>query len=81
MIPEPELEISFPVMQLNQPIGSFFVGKMSAKDLVNIAWLDVRRLSSNTEFDDYLGIQRKINPDRAKEIAKYGKYASENKWV
>lgn len=71
MIDESEKSITFPVMQTNQPIGEFFVGKMSAKDLIDISWFDIRRLKNDDEFDGYLGIQRKISDSRVREIAKY----------
>ena len=71
MIKESEREIEFPVMRVSQPIGDFYAGKMSAKDLVDISWFDVRRLSGDSDFDQYLGIQRRVNPQRVSEIAKY----------
>lgn len=71
MIEESQREVEFPVMRISQPIGDFFVGKMSARELIDIAWFDVRRLEGDSEFDQYLGIQRKINEERVREIARY----------
>ena len=71
MIKESKKGIEFPVMRVSQPIGDFYVGKMSAQDLVDISWFDVRRLYGDSEFDEYLGIQRRVNAQRATEIAKY----------
>ena len=70
MFNEGERKISFPVMSVEQPIGKFFVGTMSASDLVNISWFDIRKLNSD-DFDEYLGIQRNVSPKRVVEIAKY----------
>ena len=75
MIEESEREISFPVMRVSQPIGDFFVGKMSAKDLVDISWFDIRQLAGSSELDEYLGIQRRVNSDRVREIGKYVRLA------
>ena len=71
MTEESEICIEFPVMRVSQPIGDFYVGKIAAKDLVDISWFDVRRLRGDTDFDEYLGIQRRLNPDRVREIGKY----------
>ena len=71
MIRESKLEVQFPVMRVSQPLGDFYVGKMPASDLVDISWFDVRRLVGDSDFDQYLGIQRKVNPSRVIEIGKY----------
>ncbi|WP_417492036.1 DGQHR domain-containing protein [Maricaulis sp.] len=71
MINEDRRSTSFPVMRLHQPIGDFYVGKMTAKDLIEISWFDIRRLNGDNGFEEYLGIQRKINEQRVQEIAKY----------
>ncbi|MCQ1572964.1 DGQHR domain-containing protein [Neorhizobium galegae] len=62
--------ISFPALKVTQPIGTFFVGVMNAKDLVNVAVADIRRLEEN-EMDDYIGIQRRLSPSRSKELKAY----------
>lgn len=59
----------FNTIKISQPIGDFFVSKIPAKDLVEIADADIRQLS--TDLDDYLGIQRKLSQPRAKEIRSY----------
>lgn len=71
MIREDHRSISFPVVRVRQPIGDFYIGAMKAKDLVDIAWFDIRQLFNSGNVDEYLGIQRRINEDRVKEIAKY----------
>ena len=68
---EAEKQVSFPVMRISQPIGDFFVGTMTAQDLVDISWFDVRRLSGKSDLDEYLGIQRRLSSERVHEIGKY----------
>ncbi len=63
-------EISFKAFRMKQPIGEFYVGVMDAKDLVSVSVADVRRLHEN-EFDEYIGIQRRLSPSRTKELKKY----------
>ena len=58
-------------MRVSQPIGDFYVGKMTARDLVDISWFDVRRLAGDSELDQYLGIQRRLSAQRVREIEKY----------
>ena len=45
MINESRRSISFPVIKLTQPIGEFFIGAITATDLVEIANFDIRQLS------------------------------------
>ncbi|MES2478907.1 MAG: DGQHR domain-containing protein [Bacteroidota bacterium] len=58
-----------------QPIGVMFVGVIDSADLEKITFADVRRLrddSDNRAVEDYIGIQRKLDPNRVKnEIGKY----------
>jgi len=58
-------------MRITQPIGDFFIGKMTAKDLIDISWFDIRRLKGYHDLDGYLGVQRKVSDTRVKEIAQY----------
>lgn len=67
---ENRTHISFRAIPVEQPIGTFFVGVMSARDLVEISVADVRRLH-DTEFDEYIGIQRRLDPKRSKDLRKY----------
>jgi DGQHR domain-containing protein len=71
MISETLRKVRFPVLKVSQPIGDFYVGKMSAKDLIDISWFDVRRKSGASDLEEYLGIQRRVSADRVVEIAKY----------
>ena len=71
MIDESPRSISFPVIKVTQPIGDFYIGAISAMDLVEIANFDIRQLSKKGNIDTYLGIQRRLNDTRVKEIAQY----------
>lgn len=61
--------ISIPVIKIIQPIGEFFIGVMSSKELVEISYADIREMESS--LDTYLGIQRKLSPTRVKDLKKY----------
>lgn len=64
--------ISFPVIEVTQPIGTFYIASISAKDLVDISYADVRRLASEErDIERYLGIQRPVSPKRIREIRDY----------
>lgn len=65
-------KLSLQVLKVRQPIGEFYIASMSAKDLVDISYADVRRLASEQrDVERYLGIQRPVNPSRIKSIKKY----------
>lgn len=72
-------EIEFPVLTATQPIGTFYVGVVSASDLYQIAKADVRQLAdaavgraaSGDVFAEYMGIQRPLDPKRVIEIRDY----------
>jgi DGQHR domain-containing protein len=63
--------ITIPVFAIKQPIGEFYVGVIRADDLLAICKFDYRRMQFKNEYADYLGIQRKLNDKRIKEIKKY----------
>jgi len=56
-------------LEIEQPLGKFYIGVMKWKDLINISKADVRRLVDGK--DTYLGIQRRISDSRVKELRKY----------
>lgn len=67
-------EIVIPVIQIKQPIGSFYVGSIDWEKLVYISEVDVRRLESSDgqrEVETYIGIQRPLSPSRVKELGSY----------
>ncbi|NOQ76124.1 MAG: DGQHR domain-containing protein [Crocinitomix sp.] len=66
--------IQFKCLEARQPIGVVYVGVMNYEDLEYISFADVRRLelgNENREVEDYIGIQRQLNPKRKKDIGKY----------
>lgn len=66
--------IEFKCIEAIQPIGMMYVGVMNSEDVEKITFVDVRRLregSDNREVEDYIGIQRKLDPKRGKEIGQY----------
>lgn len=52
------------VLEVNQPIGTFYIGKIPAQDLIQIS-LSIRR-SSNAA-----GVQRDLKEERVRSIAQY----------
>lgn len=63
--------ISLHCVKVRQPIGDFFIASIDSAQLIEITFSDVRKLSGDREMDNYLGIQREVNPKRVKEIGKY----------
>lgn len=59
--------------RVTQQIGDFFIAKITAEELVGIAYSDVRYLSEKRDVETYLGIQRPLNTSRANEIKEYVK--------
>lgn len=65
--------IKLKVIQITQPVGDFFVGAISARDLFKITYADVRRLEhENRDVETYLGIQRPLDiKKRVPELKQY----------
>ena len=59
-------------IKVSQPLGDFFVGKISAKQLSEMAVAEVRDMRDN-DINQRLGIQRELNPNRVREISEYVK--------
>src|ERR1039458_6183140 len=68
---EDPISFSVPVLEIRQPIGSFFIGVIDSKRLCDITDFDVRRLIKERDFEKYLGIQRPLDNSRVKEIKQY----------
>ncbi len=68
---ETPLSISFPVLQLQQPIGEFYIARIPHRDLIRICDFDVRRILQEREVETYLGIQRPLVPKRVAELHQY----------
>ena len=66
--------IEVPYLEVNQPLGTFYVVKMKYEDLLSISYSDVRSLNDSNKLDDYMGIQRKLSKNRVKEIKNYVNY-------
>lgn len=64
-------EIILPCIQVNQPIGSFFIASIDSASLCEITYSDVRRMEGEREVETYLGIQRPLNKKRVEEIKEY----------
>lgn len=65
--------IKIKCVEVCQPIGKFYVGKISWQNLLDISYSDIRRIQKEElgSIDSYLGIQRELSPNRLKDIAKY----------
>lgn len=60
------------VLKLTQPRGEFFIGTISAQDLIDVTYSDVRRIENEErEVERYLGIQRPLNKKRVQRIKEY----------
>jgi DGQHR domain-containing protein len=67
-----DFNLKIPVLKVEQPIGTFFVAGIRARDLVEISYSDVRRLAEDQrDLEKYLGIQRPVSKRRINEIKKY----------
>ncbi|MBC8987734.1 DGQHR domain-containing protein [Pedobacter sp. N36a] len=61
-------------LEATQPIGSMYIAVINCGDLEKISFTDVRRMEiggENREVEDYIGIQRELNPAREREIGRY----------
>jgi len=64
-------------IEITQPIGTFYTASISYKDLIEISYVDTRRIrekessDEHDEIDSLLGIQRKLSPSREKELKQY----------
>lgn len=56
---------------VRQKIGTFFMGVIDYRDLIDITHTDVRRIDGERGFESYLGIQRPLSKKRVAEIAEY----------
>lgn len=61
--------MQFDYLQLKQPIGQFYVVTMKFQDVLAISYSATHEVDDG--FDNSTGLQRKISPDRKKEIAQY----------
>jgi len=71
---EEKTKIIIKCLELNQPIGKFYIGVITHEDLFHISYSDIRRLETGTderEIETYIGIQRPLQEKRVKEISEY----------
>lgn len=68
--------IEIDCFEIEQPIGTFYVGKISWQDLLDISYSEKRRIinEENNETASYFGIQRELSDKRLKEISQYVSY-------
>ncbi len=63
--------VTLPAIQLEQPVGKFFICSIPALALYEICKFDIRKMSQSEGIDEFLGIQREVNPKRLSEIKHY----------
>jgi DGQHR domain-containing protein len=64
-------EVKIPVFAIKQPIGDFYVGVIRADELLKVCKFDYRRMYYSGDYVDFLGIQRKLNDKRIKDLTRY----------
>lgn len=64
--------VIIPVLPVEQPIGSFYIGVIEARDLYSISYADVRR-KEGRDIERYIGTQRDLSEGRVAEIKRYVK--------
>lgn len=62
--------LTLPCVRVSQPIGEFFIASIDSAELIQITFADVRKMVEN-DVDEYLGIQRTVNPKRVRDIGAY----------
>jgi len=62
--------ITLRCLEIEQPIGTFYIGGLGYEELRRISYADIRKLSEGG-FETYLGIQRQLSPKRVAEIKRY----------
>jgi DGQHR domain-containing protein len=62
--------LTFTAIKLVQPIGELFLCRLPAKELVEIARADIRRINDR-EMETMSGIQRALSTSRISEIRRY----------
>lgn len=62
--------IEFPALPITQPIGTFWIGSIRARDLVTISYADIRRIEQR-DIEKFVGIQRPLSEKRKNELQQY----------
>ena len=64
--------ISFPCIQIEQPIGKFYIGAIDSGDLARISFADRREIEQGKrDIEIISGIQRELSKKRVAELRKY----------
>ncbi|MHB8406171.1 MAG: DGQHR domain-containing protein [Gammaproteobacteria bacterium] len=61
--------IKLMAIPMRQPMGEFYVGVIKYGELLDISYVDMRKIEG--DLDKYIGIQRKLNPARVRELGKF----------
>lgn len=62
--------VSFRCIEITQPIGTFYIGRVNHSALVDISYVDVLRIEKR-EVETYLGIERPLSPRRVEDLKRY----------
>jgi|TARA_R100001230_G_C5688384_1_gene199583 DGQHR domain-containing protein len=65
------LPITIPCIPVKQPIGTFYIGSIDHRSLIEITKSDIRRMEGERGFESYLGIQRPLSNKRKQDISDY----------
>ena len=63
--------LELPAIRINQPMGSFFITKLTARDLLRLTFSRPLKVERDGEDLLYSGNQRVLKNDRTREIARY----------
>jgi len=58
-------------IKITQPIGTFYVGVLSAEDLIEISFSDTREYKEERLVESISGIQRPLKRSRVEELSRY----------
>lgn len=66
-------DIVFQCIEVRQPIGTYYVGAMEARDLILISYADMRKIKEGKarDIEEFSGIQRPLSPHRVAELKQY----------
>ena len=64
--------ITINVLQVKQPIGTFYIASIHCYTVAQMATADVRRMEDR-DMEKYLGIQRPLKDERVKQLQRYVK--------
>jgi DGQHR domain-containing protein len=64
--------INCPAIEVTQPVGTFYVAKLAAQDVIFITFVDIRHIEKEgRDVERVIGIQRPLSPKRVKELQQY----------